>query len=219
MINAKQIRAARALLNWTQDFLAERSGIARATIKNVEGGTTLPRLETANALQRSFEEAGVEFLPGSGVRMQDRMVQVFEGPQFVHALMEDIFTTLRDTAGSVYIANADEQAIAQDVGEIYLADHLRRRRDADIKHHILVRASDNYLTLPLKNYRILADDYFSPHPFIIYGSKLALQCREAPQKTIVIHDERFAEAAKGLFRFIWDHTEMPTHKQLKKTDT
>lgn len=72
----RQVKAARALLGWSQTELASRSGISEPTIKRLEaadghepiGGRT----QTAAAIQRSLEAAGVEFTNGNrpGVRLR-----------------------------------------------------------------------------------------------------------------------------------------------------
>lgn len=65
MLTPEQIRAARALLNWSQAELADRSGVAAQSIKNIERGVTDPRLTTATTLKRTLESAGVQFVePG-----------------------------------------------------------------------------------------------------------------------------------------------------------
>lgn len=62
MITPEQIRAARALLNWSQAQLADASRIASQSIKNIERGITDPRLSTAMAIKTTLEKAGVQFL-------------------------------------------------------------------------------------------------------------------------------------------------------------
>lgn len=59
-----QCRAARALLDWTQEKLAEAAGVGNATIRNFESDLSVPQTATIEALQRAFELAGVEFTNG-----------------------------------------------------------------------------------------------------------------------------------------------------------
>lgn len=69
-----QLRAARALLEWSQAVLAENSGISLPTIKRLEpgDGPLVGQLSTITALERALEAAGVEFTNGGqpGVRMK-----------------------------------------------------------------------------------------------------------------------------------------------------
>ncbi|WP_040676194.1 helix-turn-helix transcriptional regulator [Nitrobacter sp. Nb-311A] len=49
-------------LGWSQAELADASGVALQSIKNIETGRTDPRVSTATALRRALESAGVIFL-------------------------------------------------------------------------------------------------------------------------------------------------------------
>lgn len=64
LITSDQIRAARALLRWSSQDLADASGIGVATIKRMEVMTGVPagNVRTLAALQASLEKAGVEFI-------------------------------------------------------------------------------------------------------------------------------------------------------------
>ena len=72
-ITIEQIRAARALLGWSQTELAERAGLSLPTVKRVEINSGLRvSLEARQRLRVALEEGGVEFIDenggGSGVR-------------------------------------------------------------------------------------------------------------------------------------------------------
>ncbi len=69
MITRAQIRAARALIDWTQSDLAQASGVSQVAIKNLErGATDHPRVSTINNIQAAFDEAGVIFLDAGDIR-------------------------------------------------------------------------------------------------------------------------------------------------------
>lgn len=70
MITPAQCRAARALLDWSQQQLADASKIGNATIRNFEGGKSAPQHATLDVLQRALESAGVEFINGTGVKLR-----------------------------------------------------------------------------------------------------------------------------------------------------
>jgi transcriptional regulator with XRE-family HTH domain len=59
--SAAQLRAARALLGWSQDQLASASGKARRTIAKFELGQGVIQPDTVRALQTCLEQAGVVF--------------------------------------------------------------------------------------------------------------------------------------------------------------
>jgi len=62
MITPAQCRAARALLDWSQQRLAEASSIGNATIRNFEGEKSTPQHATLVVLRQAFEAAGVQFV-------------------------------------------------------------------------------------------------------------------------------------------------------------
>ena len=62
MINAKQCRATRAWLSWSQDELAKRSLVSKRAIAGFELEKTVPHDRTLRDLQRAFEDAGITFL-------------------------------------------------------------------------------------------------------------------------------------------------------------
>lgn len=63
-MTAAQIKAARKLLGWTQQDLAERAHIDRRTVANIEMGKHTPFRSTQSSIRRAFEAAGLEFVEG-----------------------------------------------------------------------------------------------------------------------------------------------------------
>ena len=76
MVTAAQCRAARGLLDWSQQELADRAGLGIVTIRQIEADITEPRRATLAVLKQAFERAGIEFIDenggGPGVRIRKR---------------------------------------------------------------------------------------------------------------------------------------------------
>ncbi len=76
LLSAPQCRAARALVGWSQDDLANASGVAKATIAYFETEKRQPYDKTLGDLRRVLEKNGVAFIDmddaGAGVRLRDR---------------------------------------------------------------------------------------------------------------------------------------------------
>jgi transcriptional regulator with XRE-family HTH domain len=76
LITIRQVKAARALLGWSQADLAHRSGISEPTIARLESaeGELGGREGTGEKIRRAIENAGVEFIDenggGPGVRLR-----------------------------------------------------------------------------------------------------------------------------------------------------
>jgi predicted transcriptional regulator len=62
MIDPKQMRAARAWLDWSQVELSNRSGVSQKTIADLERGNRTGHARTLADIRRAFEEAGADFL-------------------------------------------------------------------------------------------------------------------------------------------------------------
>jgi transcriptional regulator with XRE-family HTH domain len=71
-VTPPQIRAARGLLNWTVQELAEKAGFDRNTVAQIESGKYASDPETMAAICRILEAAGIEFTIGRwpGVRLR-----------------------------------------------------------------------------------------------------------------------------------------------------
>ena len=76
LLSSAQIRAARALLKWSAQELADASALGVNTIRRAETAEENIALTTANSmvLRRTLEAAGVEFIDenggGPGVRLR-----------------------------------------------------------------------------------------------------------------------------------------------------
>jgi transcriptional regulator with XRE-family HTH domain len=60
-LSAEQIRAARALLGWSQSDLADRTLLGMRTVKRAEAGDRLTAAADLS-IRRALEQAGVAFL-------------------------------------------------------------------------------------------------------------------------------------------------------------
>ena len=76
MISTGQVRAARALLRWTAEDLANAAEVGVATIRRMEVLDGLPagNVKTLIAIQHALEGAGIEFIgspdDSPGVRLR-----------------------------------------------------------------------------------------------------------------------------------------------------
>ena len=72
MVTSRQVRAARALLGWTQELLADKALVALTALKRLESDRLLVRDVTREAIRKAVEAAGIVFLSsgrGEGVML------------------------------------------------------------------------------------------------------------------------------------------------------
>lgn len=78
-VTSAQIRAARALLNWSVRELSEASGVHRNTISNFETAKSGGDAETISKMRKTLEGQGVIFIEengeGPGVRLRKKTSQ------------------------------------------------------------------------------------------------------------------------------------------------
>ena len=76
LVDARQIKAARAFLRWGQNQLARETGLALSTICRLERseGRIEANFDTVEKIRRTLENAGIEFIgaPNLGVRFGAR---------------------------------------------------------------------------------------------------------------------------------------------------
>jgi DNA-binding XRE family transcriptional regulator len=67
-ISPGQCRAARALLNWTQETLANKVGVALKTVRDFENERRQSLNIVRASIKQAFEQAGIEFFEDDGLR-------------------------------------------------------------------------------------------------------------------------------------------------------
>lgn len=61
-MSPEQCRAARAWLGWSQQQLANKSGVSASTVRDFETGRRIPIANNLRAIRRALEDAGIQFL-------------------------------------------------------------------------------------------------------------------------------------------------------------
>ena len=82
MLTGDQIRAARTLLSWSQERLADAACISPEAVQQFERGDVGSRHATSDVLRRVLEAAGAEFTAKTGsVCVHYREGVIGHGPQ------------------------------------------------------------------------------------------------------------------------------------------
>ena len=85
MLTREQCRAARGLLDWTQEELATRAGVSRSTIRGFENGQHELHRGSAVVIRTALEAAGVMLIGpddahGPGVRLRGKRTEGARDP-------------------------------------------------------------------------------------------------------------------------------------------
>ena len=211
MITRSQCRAARGLLDWTQQELADASGLSKTSINNYERGLADVKEDTLKVIRDAFVKAQVEFSGSDGVRKRADTVQVLKGADSYFRLMEDIAETLELARSELLVINMS-QAFEQKMTQINAAKmricHVRIET-AGASVRVLARRGDDLYFCPPEGYRWLDSLLFSFGEFtFVYGTKMAIKLWY--DDMILIADSRQAsDAERARFEKMWEQAEVP----------
>jgi transcriptional regulator with XRE-family HTH domain len=117
-----QIRAARALVNWSQEKLADAAGVALTSVRDLEGEKRASESGTSANVRGALENAGVEFLAGSpdggpGVRLVATRPNVIRRPTANSMMKWDGMPIEVEFQGKTFNAFISREAL-EDLGEL-----------------------------------------------------------------------------------------------------
>jgi transcriptional regulator with XRE-family HTH domain len=115
MINGSQIRAARGLLNWTQDHLAEASKVGRRTIQLIENDFPA-RTSNIIKLHETLMGYGVDFLHRSGVQLRSKGLKDFTGPESCDEFFDHALKAIEEKGGDFICLIRDQEMLVKATG-------------------------------------------------------------------------------------------------------
>ncbi|PCJ01956.1 MAG: hypothetical protein COB14_03155 [Alphaproteobacteria bacterium] len=199
----EQIRAARALIGWSQGELADQAGLSQTGIARIENGANQPNSTTIDKIISAFEKKGIIFILGGVQKVQDTLI-IFEGKDSLRKLQDDVYHTLQKNKGEVLLLGIDEISPDEKEDYDYTLMHIDRLKNAGIKERILVKEGKNTFIAPKSWYRAIPNKYFSPYTVFIYDTKIALTLRHPHNKVLLLDNNFFADSIKCFFNMLWD---------------
>ncbi|HBM91398.1 MAG TPA: hypothetical protein DD400_05965, partial [Rhodospirillaceae bacterium] len=101
MINGRQIRAARALVDMSQDELAEAAGLTPQAIRKIESNKVTPREGTISDIMKVFRNHRIEFIDNQGVRFIPEDVEVLNGKEGIRRFFDLVFEHAQTSGGTI----------------------------------------------------------------------------------------------------------------------
>lgn len=207
-MDASQLRAARAMLDWTRPQMAKATGLHPRTIKQIEDGEVRPHEATEKAIVALLSSHKIE-LTERGVRWRDDTVRVIEGEDAYSRLLDDIHATLIAGGESLFMCADDRN---QRQGEVAAEERLRA---SGVRFRSLIEEGNDVVRWSPNEYRQIPSTYFNYDLQVIYGDKVA-QLINGGQKILIVHDASFATTARNLFNMVWLHSKPITGKENKQ---
>jgi len=208
-ISSGQIKAARALLDWSQEDLAHASGLSIATVRKLELGHMSPRHSTTRVIRQSIEDAGLEFIEPDGVRRCHEDVTIYQGADGIADFLNDIQQTIRTRSGEIVIVVGAETVLFSSED---MDNHCRqfgqiigKNSSATVKC-LLTDVCDMPLSTPHLEFRSISKNYVDPISFTVYGDKHAMIVpgTGVSSKIISVRSVLAAQAARRQFYSMWE---------------
>lgn len=209
-ITPTQIRAARAILKWTQGELAERASVNINSIKNIEAETTQPRPKMIESLQQVFEHAGLKFLPHNGVCRDDNKIRIFEDGKGYTAFYQDILDAVEKRDSDILVNGVDEELFehqlpgCEDKYYILRMTDIQSSRNKQHIKSIICEGDNNHLGYSYSEYRSVPKDIFPAITSYTYENKVAIFLWNNPAKIILVEDIDLAKTFRMQFQLHWE---------------
>ena len=203
-VTIEQIRAARGLLQWSQEELAKKTKLSKAAINNIERGIATPRQSTLDIIREKFERAGIEFMGSTGVNLAgDKFkAQILEGSDAFKDLFEDIYRTLKGSERQLLVSGLDEKYFLQHDQDYFLT-MIERFLKNKIASRLLIKEGDLNLVEPAGHYRWVPSEIYHQMPYFVYGNKYAIILWDTPFRVVLIENEAIAAGYRKLFEANW----------------
>lgn len=212
MPTIEQIRAARALLDWSQSDLADKADLSQTGIARIENGTNQPNSQTLNKIRTAFTSAGIEFLGTTGLRRNTGEIKTYKGPDGFRQFMDTIYETAKNEGGSFCLHNAKPANWVKWLGQDWFDMHSKRMAALANKIDFRITAEEgntNFISSSFAEYRWFPAELFNDQSFYAYGNKLAFVSFSDNDVNVSVLDNRdFAEGFKILFDIAWNRVAM-----------
>lgn len=193
---SEKIRAGRAVLDWSREELAERSGVSISALTVLEGGSANPKEGTIRKITRALSAAGL-VLAEDGVSKPDDSFVPVSGADLFLDVLDDVYYTLLDMKKPELLIEYSDDALSPPE----VVGRYRKIRNIGIRMRQLVCEGNTYLMGAVSEYKWLPSQYFKNYLRLTYGDKVFLDFGESG---LLIRSSASAEAARNDFNFKWD---------------
>jgi transcriptional regulator with XRE-family HTH domain len=204
-----QIRAARALLNWSQADLATRADLSQTGIARIESGVNMPNSSTLDKIAAAFDGAGIEFIADRGVEKRRSDFKRYKGPAEFRAFFDDVYETAKREGGEICLFNGVPALLHKWLGEDWYKFHAERMQSIKNKYtfKVIVKEGESKLIgSSFASYKSFPAGLFNEKTIYVYGSKIAfITFLENDVNVLQIEENDVATSFRILFNVAWQH--------------
>ena len=209
MPTLEQIRAARALLGWSQHDLAGKADLSQTGIARIENGTNQPNSKTISKIEAAFDAADVEFLDTTGVRKRTGQVKILHGRDGLRQMFYELYEMAKNVGGEFCLFNGVPSNLNEWLGDEWYQAHKKRMAEVKDNFHynIIVRHGEKNLpALDYATYRFFPEHLFHDKTIYILGNVVYFRdMQDGEIRLIRLEQPELAKTMKVLFDVSWEH--------------
>ena len=201
-ITADQLKAARALLGWSQADLAKKSGYSLPAINNIERGLYKAHSATIEDIIQTFEQNGIQFLDGPGVRLENTNLRIkcYEGDDAIHYLCRKIGAALKNSDQELLVCGIDENFIQQ----FYAKEFIRLRKHLKNNTVRILTYKKLSAALEFDHFKKrFADEKMPLLPCFIYAGRVATVLFDNPVHVMILYSDQLTQDYTSYFDYLW----------------
>jgi len=215
IITGRQIRGARGLLGWSMEDLADKTGITRITVRQIEAETVQPQERTLASILTAFDKEGIEFQDNEGVCIRKHQMRSYSGKAGYRQLLDHIYETVKKGGRIRQFNFGDERYVP--IADDYAAEHMQRMEEIEgLDARVLVQEGEIGTPVSYCSYRTLDTAYADMAPWYLFGDTLILPLTEGGRRECVtIHSKQVAERYVREFDLFWNMGNKRSNKPRK----
>lgn len=206
IISSNQIRAARALLDWTVTQLGEKVGVGATTISAIETGRSSGSKDVLTAIIYAFQGAGVELTEDGGVRPRQSKVISYRGKDGFKAFFDDVHSVASThNKPDICITNVNEAEYDKWLGSYEVVHASRMTKLKNIKLRVIMKENDIHLTsTSYCEYKWIPKEQFADVSLYIYGDKVAfIEFSDHDVSVTLAESPSVTLALRKMFEITW----------------
>lgn len=202
-----QIRAARALIGWSQGDLAAHSDLSQTGIARIENGTNHPNSTTIEKIKAAFDKADVQFIGNTGVKKRSGEIRTLRGKSGFKLFMDDVYEVAKEQGGEICLYNANPENWNKFLGNEWYKMHSERMQKISDRYDFKVSVNEGegqFIGRDFVEYRWFPKELFNQQSFYAYGNKLAfLNFTDDDIMINIVKNQDFADGFRALFNIAW----------------
>ena len=201
-ITAGQLRAARALLDLSQQELAAKIGLHINALIRWERGTSRPHARTNQRMLALLVEMSITLLPGDGVARASNMwkIHTYEGIGFLRDVFEDTVAHV-GFRGEALVVSSNEDLVIRNDPEM-MERYFEVFKKLQSRERVIVPTSNKRLLSASTLYRFLPTEQVGDISWLVYGDRFAMYNLQSRQ-SVIIECAAYAKTQRLHFETLW----------------